>query len=81
MLRSDAGGRTTGYIPDGQICGGGHRRSTPRTTPPAPTGRTTHLTAGSTIQLRYSNWAAHPGTFHLYITRNGWSPTTPAGVG
>lgn len=76
VLRSDAGGRTTGYIPDGQICGGGTTKyaayNAARTDWP-----TTHLTAGSTIQLHYSNWAAHPGTFHMYITRDGWDPLTP----
>ncbi len=80
VLRSDAGGRTTGYIPDGQICGAGTTKyaayNAARTDWP-----TTHLTAGSTIQMRYSNWAAHPGTFHLYVTRNGWSPTTPLAWG
>ena len=80
VLRSDAGGRTTGYIPDGQICGAGTTKyaayNAARTDWPL-----THLTAGSTIQMRYSNWAAHPGTFHLYVTRNGWSPTTPLAWG
>jgi predicted carbohydrate-binding protein with CBM5 and CBM33 domain len=76
VLRSDANGRTTGYIPDGQICGGGTTKyaayNAARTDWP-----TTHLTAGSTIQLHYSNWAAHPGTFHMYITKDGWNPLTP----
>jgi predicted carbohydrate-binding protein with CBM5 and CBM33 domain len=80
VLRSDAGGRTTGYIPDGQICGAGTTKyaayNAARTDWP-----TTHLTSGSTIQLHYSNWAAHPGTFHLYITKNGWNPTTPLAWG
>ncbi|GGM28893.1 lytic polysaccharide monooxygenase [Dactylosporangium sucinum] len=80
VLRSDANGRTTGFIPDGQICGAGTTKyaayNAARTDWP-----TTHLTAGSTIQLRYSNWAAHPGTFHVYITKNGWNPTTPLAWG
>nr|BFE57058.1 lytic polysaccharide monooxygenase [Dactylosporangium thailandense] len=76
VLRSDAGGRTTGYINDGEICGGGTTKyaayNAARTDWP-----TTHLTAGSTIQLHYSNWAAHPGTFHMYMTKNGWDPASP----
>ncbi|WP_433044282.1 lytic polysaccharide monooxygenase [Dactylosporangium sp. CS-033363] len=76
VLRSDAGGRTTGFINDGEICGAGTTKyaayNAARTDWP-----TTHLTAGSTIQLRYSNWAAHPGTFHMYITKNGFDPTSP----
>ncbi len=80
VLRSDAGGRTVGYIPDGQICGGGTTKyaayNAARTDWPL-----THLTAGSTISVHYSNWAAHPGTFHVYITKDGWSPTTPLAWG
>ena len=41
----------------------------------------THLTSGAHIQFRHSNWAAPPGHVLPYITRNGWSPTTPAGLG
>ena len=80
VLRSDAGGRTTGYIQDGQICGGGTDKyaayNMARTDWP-----TTHLTAGSTINVHYSNWAAHPGTFHVYITKDGWNPLTPLAWG
>ncbi|GAA3266767.1 lytic polysaccharide monooxygenase [Dactylosporangium vinaceum] len=76
VLRSDAGGRTTGYINDGEICGAGTTKyaayNAARTDWP-----TTHLTSGASIQLHYSNWAAHPGTFRLYVTKNGWDPTSP----
>ncbi|MDA0638918.1 lytic polysaccharide monooxygenase [Nonomuraea sp. MCN248] len=79
VLRSDGAGRTSGFIPDGQICSGGTggpydfsaynavRNDWPKT----------HLTSGANIQIRHSNWAAHPGSFDLYITRNGWSPNSP----
>lgn len=79
VLDSNAAGRTSGYVPDGTLCSAGNkspydfsaynaaRDDWPRT----------HLTSGSTIQLQYSNWAQHPGTFHVYVTRQGWSPTTP----
>jgi len=79
VLRSDAGGRTTGFIPDGQICSGGtggpfdfSAYNAARTDWPL-----THLSSGANIQFRYSNWAAHPGTFQLSITRDGWNPATP----
>jgi len=76
VLRSDGGGRTNGFIPDGQICSGGTTKyaayNAARTDWPV-----THLTSGANIQWRYSNWAAHPGTFQLYVTRDGWNPTTP----
>lgn len=77
VLRSDGGGRTTGFIPDGQLCSGGSggpynfsgfnlaRNDFP----------VTHLTAGRQIRIDYNNWAHHPGTFSLYITKDSWSPT------
>ncbi|MEU4400542.1 lytic polysaccharide monooxygenase [Micromonospora orduensis] len=74
VLRSDAGGRTTGFIPDGQLCSGGNPGysgfNLPRTDWPL-----THLTSGARLDFRYSNWAHHPGTFYFYVTKNSWSPT------
>jgi chitin-binding protein len=79
VLRSDAGGRTTGYIPDGQLCSGGTggpydftAYNNTRTDWPI-----THLTSGSTIQVRHSNWAAHPGSFRVSITPQGFNPANP----
>jgi chitin-binding protein len=76
VLRSDANGRTTGFIPDGQLCSGGNTGflgyDLARTDWPV-----THLTAGANIQIRYNNWANHPGTFYAYVTRDTWSPTRP----
>ncbi|MEV4756264.1 lytic polysaccharide monooxygenase [Micromonospora sp. NPDC049559] len=74
VLRSDAGGRTTGFIPDGQLCSGGN---------PSFSGYNlarndwplTHLTAGASMEFWYSNWAHHPGTFYFYVTKDSWSPT------
>jgi predicted carbohydrate-binding protein with CBM5 and CBM33 domain len=79
VLRSDGGGRTTGFIKDGELCSGGTggpydftgfnlaRNDWPET----------HLTAGKTIEVKYNNWAKHPGTFFLYVTKNGYDPTKP----
>lgn len=79
VLRSDGAGRTSGFIPDGQLCSGGTggpydftgynlaRNDWPKT----------HLTAGANFNWKYSNWAAHPGTFRLYVTKDSWSPTRP----
>ncbi|MEU2615624.1 lytic polysaccharide monooxygenase [Micromonospora sp. NPDC007271] len=76
VLRSDAGGRTVGFIPDGQLCSGGNPNFSgydlARNDWPI-----THLTAGRTMEFRYSNWAHHPGTFYFYVTKNTWSPTRP----
>ncbi|KIR61033.1 MULTISPECIES: lytic polysaccharide monooxygenase [Micromonospora] len=74
VLRSDAGGRTVGYIPDGKLCSGGNPGfsgyDAPRTDWPL-----THLTAGARFDFKYSNWAHHPGTFYFYVTKDSWSPT------
>jgi chitin-binding protein len=79
VLRSNGAGRTTGFIPDGQLCSGGTGG------PYDFTGfnlaradfPTTHLTAGRSIRFDYNNWAKHPGTFYLYVTKDSWSPTRP----
>jgi predicted carbohydrate-binding protein with CBM5 and CBM33 domain len=78
VLRSDAGGQTTGYIPDGQLCSGGTggpydftAYNAVRTDWPL-----THLTSGASYQIRHSNWAAHPGGFRVSITPQGWNPNS-----
>jgi predicted carbohydrate-binding protein with CBM5 and CBM33 domain len=78
VLRSDGAGRTVGFIPDGQICGGGTEKYAAYNMARADWPRT-HLTSGATIEWRFSNWAAHPGRFDLYITADGWDPTQPLG--
>mgnify|MGYP001228060597 CR=1 FL=1 len=78
VLRSDGAGRTEGFIPDGQLCSGGATVydfsgfDLPRTDWPY-----THLTSGANFEFTYNPWAAHPGTFHQYITKDGWDPTQP----
>jgi predicted carbohydrate-binding protein with CBM5 and CBM33 domain len=77
VLRSDGGGRMAGFIPDGQLCSGGTGG------PYDFTGYNlarddwpvTHLTSGATMEFDYNDWAKHPGTFSLYITKDSWSPT------
>ena len=76
VLRSDAAGRTVGFVPDGQLCSGGNTTFSgfdlARDDWPV-----THLTAGATFNFKYSNWAHHPGTFYFYVTKDSWSPTRP----
>jgi chitin-binding protein len=71
-------GGTVGFIPDGKLCSGNSnyydfsgfdlaRSDWPKT----------HLTSGSTIQIRYNKWAAHPGSWYLYVTKPTWDPTQP----
>jgi predicted carbohydrate-binding protein with CBM5 and CBM33 domain len=83
VLDSNGGGRTTGYIPDGTLCSGGNRG--PFNFAPYNAVRSdwpkTHLTSGSNIELRHSNWAHHPGRFDVYITKSGWSPSQQLGWG
>ncbi|MGH3735736.1 MAG: lytic polysaccharide monooxygenase [Micromonosporaceae bacterium] len=79
VLDSNAGGRNVGYVPDGTICSAGNR--SPYDFSPYNMARTdwplTHLTSGAEIRWRHSNWAHHPGTFHMYVTRDSWDPTRP----
>ncbi|GLZ00165.1 lytic polysaccharide monooxygenase [Actinoplanes sp. NBRC 103695] len=79
VLRSDGGGRTSGFIPDGQPCSGG--TGGPYNFTGFNLARTdwpvTHLTSGASMRFDYNNWAKHPGTFSLYITKDSWSPTRP----
>jgi chitin-binding protein len=78
VLRSDGSGRTSGFIPDGKLCSGGalnfdfsgfdlNRLDWPLT----------HLTSGASIQFQYNKWAAHPGTFRFYVTKDGWDQSSP----
>lgn len=73
VLRSDGAGRTEGFIPDGQLCSGGN---------PSFSGYDrvgnwpeTHLTAGASFNFSYNAWAAHPGWFYLYVTKDGYDPS------
>lgn len=71
VLRSDGAGQTEGFIPDGELCSGAAtvydfsgfdlaRDDWPYT----------HVTAGATYEITYNMWAAHPGTFRMYITED-----------
>jgi chitin-binding protein len=79
VLRSDGAGRTSGFIPDGQLCSGGSGGPYDFTAYNAVRSDwpLTHLTSGANIQIRHSNWAAHPGSFVYYVTKNGWNPDAP----
>ncbi|WP_093802611.1 lytic polysaccharide monooxygenase [Streptomyces sp. Wb2n-11] len=76
VLRSDGGGRTEGFIADGKLCSGGNPVYSgfdlPRGDWPL-----THLTSGGRLDFSYNAWAAHPGWFHLYVTKDGYDPSRP----
>ncbi|MET9496042.1 lytic polysaccharide monooxygenase [Streptomyces sp. NPDC006552] len=79
VLDSNAGGRGAGYVADGTLCSAGDR--SPYAFSPYNAARTdwpvTHLTSGATIEVKYSNWAHHPGTFQVYVTKEGFDPAQP----
>jgi predicted carbohydrate-binding protein with CBM5 and CBM33 domain len=71
-------GMIQGCIPDGKLCSGNSNYyDFSGFDAASPDWPKTHLTAGSTIQIRYNKWAAHPGTWSLYITKPGWDPSQP----
>jgi chitin-binding protein len=74
-LHPSANGGTVGTIPDGRICDGGD--AGPFDFSPYSAMRDdwprTNLTAGSTVEFRHNNWAAHPGRFDVYVTTQGWN--------
>lgn len=61
-------------MPDGQLCSGGNANFTgfnaPRNDWPL-----THLTSGANVDFSYNAWAAHPGWFYVYVTKDGFDPT------
>jgi predicted carbohydrate-binding protein with CBM5 and CBM33 domain len=67
-------GRTRGYIPDGKICSANNPTyaayDAARADWPA-----THLTSGATWDFTFPSHDGHPGTFYLYITKDGYDPT------
>ncbi|MFC9273315.1 lytic polysaccharide monooxygenase auxiliary activity family 9 protein [Streptomyces zhihengii] len=75
VLRSDGAGRTRGFVPDGELCSGGNTNFTgfnaARDDWPL-----THLTSGATIDFSYNAWAAHPGWFKVFVTKDGFDPTS-----
>ncbi|GAA4951608.1 lytic polysaccharide monooxygenase [Streptomyces heliomycini] len=81
VLDSKAAGRGAGYVPDGTLCSAGDR--SPYDFSAYNAARSdwprTHLTSGATVKVKYSNWAAHPGDFRVYLTKPGWSPTSQLG--
>ncbi|RIV36041.1 lytic polysaccharide monooxygenase auxiliary activity family 9 protein [Micromonospora radicis] len=67
-------GRDRERIPDTELCSGGlsayRGLDLPRSDWPA-----TPLTAGVEFPIRYRTTIPHKGTFRLYLTRDGYSPT------
>jgi chitin-binding protein len=72
----NANGNHRAVVPDGQLCSGGRDKyrgfDLPRPDWPA-----TRMTSGAPYHFRLLGTAAHVGTAHLYITRDGYDPTQP----
>jgi chitin-binding protein len=68
-------GRDREVIPDGHLCSGGldtfKGLDLARTDWP-----TTTLTAGARYTFRYTFTIPHPGSFRMFVTRDGYRPTT-----
>ncbi|MFI7602996.1 lytic polysaccharide monooxygenase [Actinoplanes sp. NPDC049681] len=70
----DVGGKDRQFIPDGNLCSGGlpeyRGLDLPRTDWPS-----TKVTAGTTLDVSYAGTIPHQGSFRLYLTRKGYTPT------
>ncbi|MFB9234926.1 lytic polysaccharide monooxygenase [Plantactinospora siamensis] len=76
----DVNGRDRQVIPDGHLCSGNldRFRGLDLARPDWPS---TRLTPGATITFRYRASIPHQGSFRFYLTRPGWSRSTPLGWG
>ncbi|MFG1946587.1 lytic polysaccharide monooxygenase [Nonomuraea sp. NPDC048826] len=74
----DVGGRDREVIPDGELCSAGldayRGLDLPRADWPATT-----LTPGDGFTFRYRGTIPHQGSFHLYVTADGYDPARPLG--
>ena len=63
-------------IPDGKLCSGG-LASFKGLDLARPDWPTTNLTAGAAFTFQYRVTIAHQGSFRLYVTKDGYSPSRP----
>ncbi|GAB3452784.1 hypothetical protein GCM10027570_31330 [Streptomonospora sediminis] len=75
-LISDADGRHREIIPDGKLCGPTENFDAFNAPGDWPA---TEVRSGATVTFEHNAWAAHPGTFTQYITKDGWNPDQPLG--
>ncbi|WP_344104160.1 lytic polysaccharide monooxygenase auxiliary activity family 9 protein [Myceligenerans crystallogenes] len=74
-LVSNAAGQHQTAVPDGKLCGAHAEFAGMR--PGGTAWPATSVQSGQTVTFRYAAWAAHPGKFMLYVTKNGWDPSQP----
>ncbi|APU14217.1 MULTISPECIES: lytic polysaccharide monooxygenase [Actinoalloteichus] len=75
ILISDAAGRHQELIPDGQLCGAGTDKYAAYDVP--RDWQTTTLPTSGEWTFEYVAWAPHPGDFDLYVTKDGFDPSSP----
>jgi predicted carbohydrate-binding protein with CBM5 and CBM33 domain len=74
-LLGNAGANWKSVVPDGKLCGPSDKYdayNAPRADWP-----TTNVQSGAQVTLRYNAWAAHPGTWTQWVTRDGFDVTQP----
>jgi predicted carbohydrate-binding protein with CBM5 and CBM33 domain len=73
---ANVAGRDRQVVPDGRLCSGGldEYRGLDLARGDWPT---TTLRAGTTFRFGFRTTIPHQGTFHLYVTRDGYDPTKP----
>ncbi|MCG5219538.1 lytic polysaccharide monooxygenase [Streptosporangium soli] len=76
LLISNAAGRHREIIPDGQLCGAGTTKYAAYNMARDDWPSTT-LRSGSQFDFKYNAWAPHPGTWEMYVTKNGFDPRQP----
>ena len=64
--------------PDGQLCSAGKQQFGQLDDPRGGTWPAAPVTAGQTVQARWTNTASHPTRdYRYFVTKDGWDPTKP----
>ncbi|GAA3118143.1 lytic polysaccharide monooxygenase [Streptosporangium carneum] len=72
-----ANGKHREIIPDGQLCSAGRAKYRAYDAARTDWPSTALPTGGGDYTFRYPYTAAHPGTFEVYITKDGFNPLQP----
>lgn len=73
-LISDSDGRHQEFVADGELCGPTESFSAFNAV--RADWPSTNLPSGQTVEFHHNAWAAHPGTFYTYVTRDGFDPAS-----
>ena len=64
-------------VPEGQLCGAGRAKYAGFNTPTSAWPYRKYE-PGATLRYKYTAWAHHPGRIDLYVSKEGYDPTTKA---